>query len=138
MGPQELQRSCSASWQPVPWSTVLLGVVGFHLVGSSVQLADFCPAYGTLTMQLCEQAAGSSMADRPGGTGRHTERAKIGTRARTVLWVGTDSTVTLVLTGDGMVDYPESSAVSASSAPSQTAGGPCHSNSDTVARKPAS
>ena len=78
------------------------------------------------------------MADRPGGTGRHTERAKIGTRARTVLWVETNSTVTLVLTGDGMVDYPESSAVSASSAPSQTAGGPCHSNSDTVARKPAS
>ena len=52
------------------------------------------------------------MADQPGGTGRHTERAKIGTRARTVLWVATDSTVTLVLTGDGMVDYPESSAVS--------------------------
>ena len=104
--------------QHSPPSIVLRGEVGCHLEISCAPLGDFCATYGTLTMQLCEQAAGSSMADRPGGTGRHTEPAKIGTRARTVLWVATNSTVTLVLTGDGMVDDPESSAVSASSAPS--------------------
>ena len=59
------------------------------------------------------------MADPPGGTGHHTRPAKIGTRARAVLWVQTNHAGALVPTGDGVVDDLDSSADATSAAPSR-------------------